>query len=132
MSRMVAIIDDDPSLGLTLADLGRAGIDVSKVNVLSGLVGVRLLDPAGVRHGLRGRFLRWRQQHSYEADLLEAHAGALLAGRHVIYVPVTGEERQRVIGILRARGGHHLIHFRKWTIEDLPVRAEVGDGERAV
>jgi hypothetical protein len=120
LHRVVAIIDDAPNLGLALADLGSAGIDVSKVNVLSGPVGARLLDPAGVRHGLRGRFLRWRQQHAYEADALLAHTDALLTGRHVIYVPVKNDqERQRVIDVLRARGGHHLLHFRRWTIEEL-------------
>jgi hypothetical protein len=60
LHRMVAVIDEAPSLGLALADLGSAGIDVSKVNVLSGPQGARLLDPTGVRHGLRGQFLRWR------------------------------------------------------------------------
>jgi hypothetical protein len=30
-----------------------------------------------------------------------------------MYVPVNGDhERQRVLDVLRARGGHHLLHFR--------------------
>jgi VIT1/CCC1 family predicted Fe2+/Mn2+ transporter len=53
-------------LGLAQADLGTAGYDVSKVNVLSGRQGAMLLDPTGVR-----------------------------------------------------RGGHHLLHFRRWTIEEV-------------
>jgi hypothetical protein len=37
-----------------------------------------------------------------------------------MYVPVDGDqERQRTIAILRARGGHHLLHFRRWTIEQI-------------
>jgi hypothetical protein len=28
-------------------------------------------------------------------------------------------ERQRVLDVLRARGGHHLLHFRRWTIEEV-------------
>jgi hypothetical protein len=120
LNRMVAIIDGAPDLGHALADLGTAGIDVSKVDVLSGPLGARLLDPTGARHGLRGRFLRWRQQHGYEADALQVTADALLTGRHVMSVPVKGdEERRRVIDVLHARGGHHLLHFRRWTIEQV-------------
>jgi hypothetical protein len=37
-----------------------------------------------------------------------------------MYVPVNGDgERQRVVDVLRARGGHHLLHFRRWTIEEV-------------
>jgi hypothetical protein len=36
-------------------------------------------------------------------------------------VPVNGDdqERRRVLDVLRARGGHHLLHFRRWTIEEI-------------
>src|SRR5215211_4319176 len=55
LHRIVAVVDDAPNLGLALADLGTAGYDVSKVNVLSGPQGAMLLDPTGVRHGLATR-----------------------------------------------------------------------------
>jgi hypothetical protein len=120
LHRIVAVVDDAPTLGLALADLGAAGYDVSRVNVLSRPQGARLLDPSGVRHGLRGRFLRWRQGYGYETDALGVHTDALVNGRHVMYVPVNGDgERQRVVDVLRARGGHHLLHFRRWTIEEV-------------
>jgi hypothetical protein len=120
LHRIVAVLDDPPNLGLALADLGSAGYDVSKVNVLSGPQGARLLDPTGVRHGLRGRLLRWRQGYGYESDALGVHTDALVNGRHVVYVPVNGDqERRRVLDVLRARGGHHLLHFRRWTIEEI-------------
>ena len=119
INRMVAVVDAS-SLDAIIAELGRAGIAVSEVNVLSGQEGARLLDPTGVRHGLRGFLLRLRQTGGYEADLLEAHAQALQAGGHVIYVPVKGEdERQRVIDVLRASGGRDLVHFRKWVIQEI-------------
>lgn len=90
------------------------------MNVLSGPQGARLLDPTGFRHGLRGRFLHWRQGYGYETDALGVHTDALVNGRHVMYVPVNGDhERQRVLDVLRARGGHHLLHVRRWTIEEV-------------
>jgi hypothetical protein len=84
---------------LTIA--ATAGINVSAANVLSGKEGTRLLDRAGVRHGLRGRLLRLLQWGAYENEALAAHDEALAEGRHVIYVPVKGNnEREQVINIL--------------------------------
>jgi hypothetical protein len=118
--RIVAIVDDEPSLEAALAGLEEAGIDLSEVVVLSGPEGERLLDPTGERHGLRGQMLRMRQTGGYEADLLQEHAQALRGGRQVFYVPVTDDdERARAIRTLRAAGGRHLVHFRAWTIEEI-------------
>jgi hypothetical protein len=113
LHRIVAVVDDAPNLGLALADLGSAGYDVSRVNVLSGPQGARLLDPTGVRHGLRGRFLRWRQGTATRPTP-SSTGGTSCTCR------VNGDhERQRVLDVLRARGGHHLLHFRRWTIEEI-------------
>jgi hypothetical protein len=40
----------------------------------------------------------------------------------VIYVPVKGEgQRARVVDILRSAGGRYLLHFRLWSIEQIPA-----------
>jgi hypothetical protein len=118
--RIVAVVDDEPSLEAALGGLEEAGIDPSEVVVLSGPEGERLLDPTGERHGLRGQMLRVRQTGGYEADLVQEHAQALRGGRQVIYVPVTDDdERQHAIRTLRADGGRHPVHLRAWTIQEV-------------
>jgi hypothetical protein len=66
LHRIVAVVDDAPAWALPPADVGSAGYDVSKINVLSGPQRATLLDPTGVR-----------------------------------------------------RGGHHLLRYRRWTIEEV-------------
>ncbi len=120
MRRIVAIIDGDANLKTALDALQQAGVDVTKVNVLSGPEGARLLDRTGARHGLGARLLRLAQLGAYEGNALQNHERALNAGQNVIYVPVRGEnQRSRVVDILRAAGGHYLLHFRPWSIEVL-------------
>jgi hypothetical protein len=121
MRRVVAVVDDDAGLQASLDGLEQAGVDLTTVNVLTGPEGARLLDRSGTGHGLRARLLRLAQRGAYEGNALEAHERALNDGHHVIYVPVRGDEqRARVIEILRAAGGDHLLHFRLWSIELLP------------
>jgi hypothetical protein len=120
MHRVVAIIDDERRVGTALHALQQAGLDVTAVNVLSGPDGARLLDRTGAQHGLRARLLRLTQRGAYEGTALQAHESALNNGQQVIYVPVQGDpERRRVVDILRAAGGHDLLHFRRWGVEEL-------------
>lgn len=121
MRRVSAIIDDTADLRTALDALPRAGVDVSKVHVLTGPEGARLLDRGGTGHGLRARLLRLAQRGAYEGNALEAHERALKDGHHVVFVPVrSDEQRSRIVEVLRAAGGYHLLHFRPWSIEVLP------------
>jgi DNA-binding NarL/FixJ family response regulator len=121
MHRVAAIIDDEGGVQAALDALRQAEVDVTKVNVLSGREGARLLDRTGTGHGLRARLLRLAQWGAYEATALDAHERALNDGHHVIFVPVrSDDQRSQVIDILRAAGGHYLLHFRLWSIELLP------------
>lgn len=120
MRRVAAVIDDDAGLGCALDVLKQAGTNVSKVNVLSGPEGARLLDRTGTGHGLGARLLRLVQRGAFEGDALETHERALKHGNHVLFVPVRSEEQlARVTDILRGAGGHHLLRFRMWSIEIL-------------
>jgi hypothetical protein len=68
--RVTAVIDDDAGVQSALNALRQAGVNVTKVNVLSGPEGARLLDRTGTRHGLRARLLRLAQRGVYEGDAL--------------------------------------------------------------
>jgi hypothetical protein len=120
MRRVVAVIDDDPSLTAALRDLENAGVDITGVNVLSGPEGSQLLDRTGIGHGIRARLLRFLQRSAYESEALQAHEDALMKGRHVIYVPVKNdEEKQKVAEVIRTAGGHYRLFFGRWSIEEI-------------
>jgi hypothetical protein len=120
MGRIAAIINDDRGLNEALKHLPQAGVDLADVNVLSGPEGIRLLDRRGVRRGLRSRLLRLLQLTVYEGVALETHEQALRNGHYIIYVPVRGEEQVRnAVDILRHAGGHYLLQFHRWTVEEL-------------
>jgi FixJ family two-component response regulator len=118
MRRVVAVIDDDAGVRAALEALRQAGVDVRKVNVLTGPEGARLLDSTGTRRGLRARLLRLAQLGAYEGNALQAHDRALEDGHHVVFVPVRGD-RSRVIDVLRTSGGSYLLYFGLWSIEVL-------------
>ena len=102
MFRVVAILDHAEDVRTALDALERDGVDVSKVNLLTGQAGARVLDRTGRAHGWGARLLRLFQRGAYEGEALEAHERALEDGRNVIFVPVQGnEESLRVVEILR-------------------------------
>ena len=118
MQRLVAVLDDDAAVEGALQELGRTGIDLSTVHVLSGREGAALLDRRGEGHGLTARLLRLLQWTSAENDMLDVHDQALRDGGHVLYVPVRGEDRkEQVAEGLRAAGGHHLVYFGRFMTE---------------
>jgi ATP phosphoribosyltransferase regulatory subunit HisZ len=117
MFRVAAILDDAEDTRTALDALERAGVDIAKVNLLTGHEGARVLDRTGRKHGWGARLLRLLQRGAYEGDALEAHERALEEGRNVIFVPVSGDEESfRIVEILRAAGGHYVLHFHPWHV----------------
>ena len=119
-NRIAAVLNDDRGLDEALRHRPQANVNLADVNVLSGPEGMRLLDRRGVRRGLRSRLLRIAQLTAYEGTALDNHEQALRKGNYVIYVPVKGEEQTgNVVDILRRSGGHYLLQFHRWTVEEL-------------
>jgi hypothetical protein len=120
MGRVAAIINDDRRLDQAFEGLLQANVKLADVNVLTGAEGIRLLDRRGVRRGLRSRLLRIAQLTAYEGVALDTHEQALREGHHIIYVPVRDDEQiLSAVDVLRHAGGHYLLHFRRWNIEEL-------------
>ena len=118
--RIAVVLNEDRNLEEALAHLPEANVNLADVNVLSGPEGMRLLDRRGRRRGLRSRLLRIAQLTAYEGTALDNHEQALRNGNCIIYVPVKGEQQtQSVIDILRRSGGHYLLQFHRWTVEEL-------------
>jgi hypothetical protein len=118
MKQMVAVLDDQAATDDAVERLRGTGVDLSTVHVLSGPQGADLLDRRGERHGLRGRLTRLMQWTSAENVMLDLHDQALRDGGHVVFVPVRGEERKKLIAeALRAAGGHNLVYFGRFTAE---------------
>lgn len=118
--RVVAVIDADLDLDTALHNLEQAGVDLTKVNVLTGSEGARLLDRRGSAHGWRGRLLRLAQLGAYEGTALQIHEQALNEGSSVIYVPARGEsETRKVSQVLRGVGGRSLLRFNRWSVSEL-------------
>lgn len=118
--RIAAVLNEDRNLKEALAHLPQANVNLEDVNVLSGFEGMQLLDRKGARRGLRSRLLRIAQLTAYEGAALDNHEHALRNGHYIIYVPVKGEQQTRsVIEILRRSGGHYLLQFHRWAVEEL-------------
>ena len=117
MFRVAAILDDADDTRTALDTLEQAGVDLSTVNLLTGQEGARALDRTGRRRGWGARLLRLLQRGAYEGEALEAHEHALEDGRNVIFVPARGNaESYRAAEILRAAGGHYILHFHPWHV----------------
>jgi hypothetical protein len=118
--RIAAVLNEDRNLEEALEHLPEANVNLENVNVLSGFEGMQLLDRKGARRGLRSRLLRIAQLTAYEGIALDNHEQALRNGHYIIYVPVKGEKQtQSVTDILRRSGGHYLLQFHRWTVEEL-------------
>jgi hypothetical protein len=117
MFRVTAILDDAEDTRAALEALEQDGVDLSKVNLLTGREGARRLDRTGRVHGWAARLLRLLQRGAYEGEALEAHERALENGHNVIFVPARGNDASdRIVKILRAAGGRYILHFHPWNV----------------
>jgi hypothetical protein len=118
-NRVGALMDDPDGVAAAIEDLVQAGFERSEMFVLAGPQGAERLDVTGRHHGLLGRIHRFIGQLGDEHEQLMAAAEHLRAGGFSILVPADDDSKDEVALILKAHGGHDVIHFGEHHWESL-------------
>jgi hypothetical protein len=116
---VVAIIPDGRLVELTAA-LAKGGVDLTRVDVLQGEIGARILDFDGVEHGFWAHVVRTLQKLGTASNDRGNFAWALRNGEAVIIIPVHSHVTADIYArILEEHGGRRIIHFGKHAAEQL-------------
>jgi hypothetical protein len=118
-NRVGAQMDDPDGVAAAIEDLVQAGFEHSDIFVLAGPQGAERLDVTGRHHGLRGRMYRFVEHLGDEHEQLLAAAEHLKAGGLLIMVPADDDNKDTAARILKAHGGHQVLHFGKAHWESL-------------
>jgi hypothetical protein len=117
--RVVAIVPDG-NLDESMTALADIGVDLAWVEVLQGDIGARTLDFDGTKHGLWAHVVRTTQKLGTASNERENYAAALRSGDSVVIVPVHTDAVADVYArVLDEHGCRRIIHFRKYTTEQL-------------
>ena len=118
---LVGIIDDPDAVEAAVGDLANSGVPEGEIQVLCCEDGARRLDPTGKRHGGLERLRRIVQNFGDEdREHVRRQADEMRAGRFLVTAPAEGrEERDRLAGILKERGGRFINHYTSWSVTQL-------------
>jgi hypothetical protein len=118
-NRVSAQMDDPDEVAAAIRDFVEAGIEQSDIVVLAGVDGAERLDVTGRHHGLRGRVYRFVEHLGDEYCELMAAGEHLNGGGLLMLVPADDGHKEAAARILKAHGGHRLVHFGKGHWEPL-------------
>ena len=118
-NRVVAHLDDPDEVAAAIEDLVQAGFERSDVFVLAGPQGAERLDVTGRHHGLTGRLYRFIEHVGDEHEELLAAGQHLRVGGLLIMVPADDDNKGAAARILKAHGGHRVLHFGRSHWESL-------------
>ena len=120
-NKVIGILNTRDDLHAAVTELNNNGFEEEQVQVLCGETGAERLDTTGERHGFLARLYRFVEKLGVESKHLSEYKSELLDGRFLVAIDVRDEdERARVVGILKAHGGHRINFYGKWTIELVP------------
>ncbi len=113
-NRLGGIIDNKASLDALITALTNAGYGAEGIiRVNYGQEGMETIDPEGIYHHGRIRFIRGMQKLMGRTDkkVLEIAKRALTEGKYAVSVLTDGsdEQRKQVHQIYKANGGHELF-----------------------
>ncbi len=122
--RLFAAFDRAQQVTQALEELESAGrlAHGGDVWVFAQDEGIRRLDAAGTRHGVRGAVVRTLQRFmSSDARYLRTLDTALRRGGVVVAVRVTGDDAGAIAAVLEAHGAHSIARVAHW--DYVPVAA---------
>jgi hypothetical protein len=118
-NKVVALVPDG-RLPEATAALAGAGVDLTRVDVLQGEIGARILDFDGTEHGFLVHAVRSVQKLGTASNERENFSLALRHGQSIIIVPVLDDTAVDLCArILSEHGCRRIIHFSKWAVEPL-------------
>jgi hypothetical protein len=118
--RLFAVVDEPAKADDVVGALVTAGIDRSRVEVLTGAPAADAFDGTGARHGPLSRLLR-----TVQFTLMDQmpdfawYEAAARGGRAIIAVRSSNEaETRRAVDVLRAHGAHFINYFGRFSTEE--------------
>lgn len=113
-NRLGGIIDDKASLDALIVNLTNAGYGAEGIiRVNHGQEGMETIDPEGIYHHGRIRFIRGLQKlmGGTDKEVLDIAQRALSEGKYAVSILTDGSDAQRnqVHQIYKAHGGHDLF-----------------------
>lgn len=118
-NRVRALMDGPDEVAAAMEDLLQAGFERDGIFVLCGARGAEQLDVTGRHHGLRGRLYRFVERLGDEHEQLAAASEHLTAGGLYISVRSDDDQQSEAARIIKAHGGHDVIHYGKAHWESL-------------
>ena len=124
-NRLGGVIDDKAKLDALIVALTNAGYEGEDIiRVHHGQADLEAIDPEGIYHGGRIRFIRRLQNLTGGTDqkALEVVQRALSEGKYMVSVLTDGSDEQREQGhqMFKAHGAHYLFFKGSGYMEFLP------------
>ena len=112
-----ALLPDESSTTAACHDLGKAGVDLARVQILFGAEGARILDKHGTEHGYAARLVRVLQNLGIDENALDVYDEGLRKGETLITIPCERASARDIAYLLQPHGGHAMIYWGKGTRE---------------
>jgi hypothetical protein len=115
--KVVALLPDE-RLDEVTAALADAGADLTRVDVLQGEIGARILDFDGTDHGQWAHLVRTMQKLGTASNERENYSAAIRGGESAVLVPTHNQdEADSFARVLAGHGGRRIVHFSRYTTD---------------
>ncbi len=116
---VVGLVPGRQDVDEVLDALRAGGADVSRLVVLHGHEGARILDRDGTGHGWHARIIRFFQNWGYDDALLNLYDEGLRKGQSAVLIPSARDDELALTRLLRQHRGHAIHYFGLRSAESL-------------